>query len=1059
MKKKLLQINCALFLSLGMLCITLTAQATTTGLTKIKSVREVYVDLDLNKKTLLETFQMVEERTEFKFHYSESDLPNGVKVNGHYDNVAVADVLTDISKKAKLKFKQVNNNISVNKVKRAELNQGRYQSVAVEFFDVKVTGIVYDETGETLPGVNIVVKGTANGVVTDLSGRYTLSVPDGATIVFSYIGYSNVEVAVGSRTVIDITMSPDTEQLAELVVIGSRNANRTALETAVPVDVISLDDIVKDSPQMEIGDILNYVAPSFSSNKQTIADGTDHIDPASLRGLGVDHVLVLINGKRRHTTSLINVNGSVGRGSVGTDLNSIPAAAIDRIEVLRDGAAAQYGSDAIAGVINIVLKEDVDKVYFSGTLGENSAGDGGRSQFNVNYGFKIGEKGFINVTGQYQYRGRTDRAGEWTGDVFKTSWDGSSASIYAENFGAGDFSPFEAGIRLTANQATAINAQNAITNNMTDAEQEALINANGGRSAFTMKVGQSEVVNTALMINSAYSLGNDAEFYLFGGLNSRRGMATGFFRLPNQTRTLTSIYPNGFLPEINSRLFDGSIAAGVRGKISNWNVDFSNTYGFNSFRYLITNTSNASRGTSTPTSFDAGGFSLAQNTVNLDFSRYFDDVLSGVNIAYGAMYRVETYSIVSGEEGSYRNYGNVNVVETLPDGTQVSNDFNQTNIFYGRPGGSQVFPGFQPDNELTQSRGNLGLYWDSELQFTEEFFIDVAARFENYTDFGNTFNWKVAGRLEVSDDIAIRGAISTGFRAPSLQQRYFNSTSTLFQLDPVTGENVPNEVGTFSNDSKIADLFGIPNLTNESSVNLSLGVTWSILDNLNLTVDGYQISLDDRVVLTNSFSSSSSDAIAALLNEANAGSATFFVNAIDTKTTGVDIILAHQVDLGPGTLNSSLAANFTTTEVQNINVPASLIGAEDRFFGHEERGRFEDAQPQSKINLSFNYRTKKFSTALTFVRFGEVYARTGTESDPGSWVDQKFSAKTLTDLSVGYNFTENMKLSIGANNLFDVYPDENREEFRSGERFRYSRRASQFGFNGAYYFARLNFEF
>lgn len=926
-----------------------------------------------------------------------------------------------------------------------------------------IKGKISDVNGEELLGATVVVQGTNTGAVTDLSGNYQLSMDAGTyTVNVSYVGFQAqsavVTIANGETKTMNFSLEEGTS-LSEVVVIGSRNQNRTALETAVPVDIISMEDLVQDAPQVEIGDILNYVAPSFSSNKQTIADGTDHIDPASLRGLGVDHVLVLINGKRRHNSSLVNVNGSVGRGSVGTDLNSIPAASISRIEVLRDGAAAQYGSDAIAGVINIVLKEDVNKVFYSGTVGQHSEGDGERAQFNINYGFKVGEKGFMNLTGQYQYRGRTDRAGEWTGDVFKTSWDGSSSSIYAENFAAGDLSPFNAGSRLSSGQATAINAQNAITNNMTDAEQEALINANGGRRAFTMKVGQGEVVNTAIMLNSKYDLGGGAEFYLFGGLNSRRGMATGFYRLPNQTRTLTSIYPNGFLPEINSRLFDGSIAGGIRGEINGWDVDFSNTFGTNSFQYLITNTSNASRGTSSPTSFNAGGFAFSQNTVNLDFSRYFENSMEGINVAYGAMYRVETYEIFAGEEGSYRNYGNVNVIDTLADGTQFSNEFNQTNMFYGRPGGSQVFPGFQPANELKESRGNLALYWDTEFQFTTNFFIDVAARFENYTDFGNTFNWKVAGRLAATDDIAIRGAISTGFRAPSLQQRYFNSTSTLFQLDPLTGENVPNEVGTFSNESKIAGLFGIPNLTNESSFNLSAGVTWSIMDNLNFTVDGYIITIEDRVILTNSFSASSSPEISAILAQANAGSATFFVNGIDTKTMGVDVIITHKASLGAGALNTSLAANFTQTEVEKVNIPSSLTGAADNFFGHEERGRFEDALPKSKINLSFNYKVNKFTSTLGFVRFGEVWARTGTQSDPSSWIDQEFSAKVITDISIGYNVTDNLKMTIGGSNILDVYPDENRDEFRSGERFVYSRRASQFGFNGAYYFGRVSFTF
>lgn len=630
-------------------------------------------------------------------------------------------------------------------------------------------------------------------------------------------------------------------------------------------------------------------------------------------------------------------------------------------------------------------------------------------------------------------------------------------SIYAEDFVAGDFSPFDPGIRLTASQAADINAKNVITNNMTDAQEDALINANGGRRAFTMKVGQGQVTNTAIMMNSKYDLGAGAEFYLFGGLNSRRGLATGFFRLPNQTRTLTTIYPNGFLPEINSNLFDGSIAAGLRGKINDWDVDFSNTFGINSFNFFISNTSNASRGTSSPTSFNAGGFSFAQDVVNLDFSRYFDNTLAGVNIAFGAMYRIETYQIFAGEEGSYRNYGNVNVIDTLGNGTQISNEFNQTNIFYGRPGGSQVFPGFQPVNELKQSRGNLGLYWDTEFQFIDAFFINAAIRYENYTDFGNTFNWKIASRFSATNNIAIRAAVSTGFRAPSLQQRYFNSTSTLFTLQ--NGVSVPNEVGTFSNESKIAGLFGIPNLTNEKSTNISVGIIWGILDNLDLTVDGYLINIDNRVILTNSFKASNSAEIAAILARANASSATFFVNAIDTKTQGVDVILTYKASLGKSSLNTALAANFTSTEVKKINVPSSLTGAKDRFFTRAEQGRFEDALPKSKISLTFNYKLNKFSSNLSFVRFGEAWTRTGTESNPSSWVDQKFTAKIITDFNIGYNFFESIKLTVGANNLLNILPDENRKEFRSSERFIYSRRVSQFGFNGAYYFARLNFEF
>ncbi len=610
---------------------------------------------------------------------------------------------------------------------------------------VQVT--VTDEDRNPLPGVNVVIEGTTQGTTTDVAGEARLTAPSDATLVLSFIGYARETVAVDGRSAINVQMQPDLSELQEVVVIGSRNQNRTVTETPVPVDVIPLQEMLESAPQVEITQILNYIAPSFSSNRQTISDGTDHVDPASLRGLGVDHVLVLVNGKRRHNSSLVNVNGTVGRGSVGTDLNSIPAAAIERIEVLRDGAAAQYGSDAIAGVINLVLKETTDQVFFSATGGQMYEGDGEVAQFNTNYGFNVGERGFINLTGQYQYRGRTDRAGDWTGSVFKTSWDGESPSIYAENFMAGDLSPFDVGQRLTPQGAEQINTANAITNNLTDAQEEALINQNGGRRAFTMQVGQSEAVNAAAMLNSAFEVSENHEFYLFGGISARRGLATGFYRLPNQSRTLTSVYPNGFLPEIGSNIFDASLSGGLRGNVGAWYADFSHTYGSNSFEFLISNTSNASLGNRTPTSFNAGGFRFRQNTTNVDFSRYFEDAMAGINVAFGGEYRVENYEINAGEEGSYRNYGVVNLVDTTADGTPFVNEQSSTNIFYNRPGGSQVFPGFQPANELQQSRSTVAAYADVEFNFTENLFVDAAIRFEDYTDFRQHLQLEVGGSV------------------------------------------------------------------------------------------------------------------------------------------------------------------------------------------------------------------------------------------------------------------------------------------------------------------------
>jgi len=329
----------------------------------VKSVKDVYLDINFEESSILEAFELMESKTNFVFHYSKTDLKNNLKLNNEYKEASMATILMDIAKQSGLKFKQINENISVSKLRRQ--NIAAHKVIEVELFDVNVSITITDENNDALPGVNVVVKGTGTGGTTDASGKLTLDVADNATLIISYIGYKTQEISVGTRTSITIKMAPDAEQLQEIVVVGSRNQNRTVLESPVPVDVINVEDLAISSPQINVNQLLNYVAPSFTSNTQTISDGTDHIDPASLRGLGPDQVLVLINGKRRHNSSLVNVNGTFGRGSVGTDLNAIPVASIKRIEVLRDGAAAQYGSDAIAGVINIVLKESINELHVS----------------------------------------------------------------------------------------------------------------------------------------------------------------------------------------------------------------------------------------------------------------------------------------------------------------------------------------------------------------------------------------------------------------------------------------------------------------------------------------------------------------------------------------------------------------------------------------------------------------------------------------------------------------------------------------------------------------------
>ncbi len=890
-----------------------------------------------------------------------------------------------------------------------------------------VTGTVTAEGEGPLVGVTVQAKGFTLGTVTDIDGQYSLTVPDETRfLVFSYVGYGSIEVPIGDNPVHNVILSSG-EDLNEVVVVGSRGAGRTKLTTAVPVDVIDMADLVGNSAQTTVTQILNYVAPSFTSNTQTISDGTDHIDPASLRGLGPDQVLVLINGKRRHTSSLVNVNGTFGRGNVGTDLNAIPTAAIQRIEVLRDGAAAQYGSDAIAGVINIILKEKAGLSfnvstggYFSSEIPEADGNvDGENVQLGVNYGTNLGKNGgYFNITGSFDNREHTNRMKEWRGQIF-----------------AGYNNP-------------------DYTGDPNDDITEAELQRRGlQRSDFNMRVGQSELRNAGLMLNTALPIGDNAEIYAFGGVNFRDGLATGFYRLPFQQRTVTEIYPNGFLPEINSNIVDKSIAVGLRSKIGNWEADFSNTFGSNSFGFLITNTLNASLEAASPTSFNSGGFSFAQNTTNLDVRRYYESILSGLNVAFGAEYRLENYQINAGEEGSYTNYGLASwFVTNNGDSILINDNKGPVNTVFGpngkpRPGGAQVFPGFSPDNELSKYRNSVAFYGDLEADLSDAFLVGVAARFENYSDFGSTLNGKVSARYKLSDNFSLRAAAGTGFRAPSLHQINFNSTSTIFV------DGVPSEVGTFSNDSRVAQLLGIDPLKEETSTSFSAGITGQIPSaNLSITVDGYVVDIKDRVVLTGQFSSSISPEIANLLQQANASKATFFANAIDTKTRGIDIVLTHRASLGNGSLRTSLAGTLSDPVLGQVNTNNVLSGLENIYFDRTNQIFLEGAVVNTKFNLTFDYTAGKFNAMLRNVYFGEV-----TEATNNLDNDQVFSPKIVTDITLGYKLSDQLSFLVGANNLLDVYPDMNIEANQSGGRFLYSRRSQQFGANGRFLFARLAF--
>ncbi|TDN85233.1 iron complex outermembrane receptor protein [Salegentibacter sp. 24] len=931
----------------------------------------------------------------------------------------------------------------------------------------EISGTVVDDQSQPLPGVSVAIKGTNQGTITDFDGNYSINASLGQTLVFSFVGFDAREVLI-DQIDIDVQMVAGTA-LGEVVLVGSRSRSRTVTESAVPVDVLDMEEIQTAVPQVNLNQMLNYVAPSFSSNTQTIADGTDHIDPASLRGLGPDQVLVLINGKRRHNSSLINVNGSFGRGSVGTDLNAIPVAAIQRIEVLRDGAAAQYGSDAIAGVINIVLNEDVGELELNITSGANFSKnankqtggiDGETVNVAASYGIALGEHGgFVNFSGDFDYREPYNRMAEWEGSIFNAY---NAIERVAVNNGADISNLSNSQIQEFAQQVSYFDAdfqndiataedrsilQELLSMNVTEAELDA---RGQQRSDYNMRVGQSALRGGRFFANFSLPLDNTGtEIYSFAGISSRTGESAGFYRLPNQSRTYTPIYINGFLPRINSKIKDQSLAVGIKGMIGDWSVDFSNTYGKNEFDYLISNTSNASLEGASPTSFDAGGFSFAQNTTNLDISQFFDDIFEGLNIAFGAEHRWENYQIVAGEKASYEQYTENGEVITSASQMPAQDFFGNS-----RAGGSQVFPGFSPQNEISRERTSVAGYFDVEADFSEKFLMTFATRFENYSDFGSTINFKLASRYKLSENVNLRGAVNSGFRAPSLHQLYFNSTSTIFN-----DEGIPVEVGTFSNDSRAAQLLGIPELKEETSRSVSIGLTSKIPDaNLTFTVDGYFVAIDDRVVYTGQFRGPGTGTeLDQLLSQANATAASFFANAIDTESKGIDAVLTHSAIFSENLqLKSDLAATLSKTQqVGDIQASPELerAGLVDTYFPEDSRIYLEEAVPRTKVNLSNSLVAGKFNFFLRNVYFGKV---TEAASDPLR--QQEFGGKVITDLSVGYKATDALTLTIGSNNLFDIYPDAADPAFgnRSDGRFDWSRSAQQFGFSGRFLFARIS---
>nr|WP_245662364.1 TonB-dependent receptor [Tenacibaculum soleae] len=871
---------------------------------------------------------------------------------------------------------------------------------------LQIKGTIRDSTNEPLPGANILEKGTSNGASTDFNGNFTLTTSPNSTLIISFSGFETQEIPVNGNTTFNITLNEGL-QLDEVVIVGSRNAKRTAVDTPVPVDVIDVGSLASKNGKVEVNDLLQYAAPSFNATKQSGSDGADHVVPASLRGLGPDQTLVLINGKRRHQSSLVNIFGTRGRGNSGTDLNAIPTAAIKRIEVLRDGASAQYGSDAIAGVINIVLKDATDGV--SGSIG-----------YGV-YSTAIGN-GWEDATGETLYNVEG-----------KSRLDGKDKS-----FDGGTF-------KLDLNYGAKLNDKGGFVNFTT----ELLSKENTLRPGFSWRkgYGSAGVDGFNFMVNANLPVNDNTEVYAFGGRNYRDTDAYAFSRdsyADGDNRSVPSLYPNGFTPRITSNIADISVSAGVKHILANgWELDFNNTYGENKFHYLIKDTNNASLKDASPTEFDAGGHSLSQNTTGVDFSKYFEDSMSGINIAFGLEYRTENFIIFAGEERSYGLYDEDGLLITNPATQVIATDSNGDDL----PGGAQGFPGYSPDNEVDRSRSNVGVYFDSEFNFTDKFLVGAALRFEDYSDFGSTFNFKLASRFKANDNLTLRGSISSGFRAPSLAQLYYNLKFT----NIVNGVSLPSLLS--ANNSTVTRAFGIEQLKEETAFNSSIGFTYKT-GGFTATIDAYSISVDDRIILTDNFD-------ATPLN-LGVDAAQFFANGVDTKTQGIDIVLNYKKKFNDHRLDVGLVGNFNDTKIEKIK-----NGNLNRFtfFSPFSEAYLKAAAPDHKFGLNLGYGYKKFDIALGLTKFSEVQlqdfqwvdspATTQAEADALYPVaTDTYKSKITTDLSLSYAFTDKITFTMGGNNIFNVYPTSQFDGWTDQGGLADS---VQMGSDGAYFFTRLGF--
>ena len=862
-----------------------------------------------------------------------------------------------------------------------------------------------------MPLATIVLPG--HKILTNATGEFSVSLDPGThKILITHTGYQPLEQTVtlhaGETRSVQFLMIRN-EGLNDVVVLGSRSEiHRSRLNTTVPIDVL-LSKHLEHTYQPSLIQMMNYAVPSINTSRQHLTD------PITLRGLSPDHLLILLNGNRYHGRAGINpgsIRGTLGRGSVTNDLNSIPFAALEKIEILRDGASAQYGSDAIAGVMNIELKKSTGKTSLNLHLGQQYKGDGETMTFGANHGIPLyREKGFLNISAELRHRKPTYRGGSYLGTVYKNFPPGSSLADSLKTIAADD----------------------------------SIIIARGfSRKTPVSNDGSVKLSSAGLLVNGGYPINNRIELFWTGLLNYRHPVVIGQYRFPkNPNQVDTFIFPDGFKPKIVLNTWDISGNMGARGRTENgWNWKFGSVYGRNSTISYLKNTNNASRylfRDDPKTEFYCGTGYYIQQINGLSFSKNFGGKIRGIktfNIGFGAEHRFEKYRTKAGEEASWQSYDS-----------------------FKRDPGSQPSPGTRPEDIVNESRNIGGLYADVESDVNDHLLFNLAGRYEHFSGFGNNVSGKLAIRYQFNSRIVLRGSVSNAYHAPALQQMYFTSILTSISRN---GPSSPVRIGTFTNTSAVARDFGVKPLQPEKAINASGGITSNILPNINLTVDAFWIQIRDRIVLSGAFDRRSNPEVNRILqNFPDIQQAQFVTNAINTTTRGIEVVINSNWKIRKASIDVMLAATVNKTNLFGGIQVADKLKVDslntNTLFNREEREKIENGQPGSKIILSSRLQMRRFGLLIRNTRFGHTSA-VFNSADPST--DEFFSAKILSDVSLTYSAAKWITLTAGANNVFNVYPDGVvHDANKNAGILIYSNEAAPFGYNGGYYFVSMAFSF